>query len=361
MSKRDYYEILGVPRSASEAEIKKAYRKVAFEYHPDRNPDNPEAENKFKEAAEAYEVLSDPNQRGRYDHFGHAGLAGSNFHPFTDVDDIFSSFGDLFEDFFGFRSSPRRQRQAPGRDLEYPLGVDFDEAIYGVEKKITITKAVRCEACEGRGAKTGTKRETCPSCRGAGQVAVSQGFFTVRSTCPHCHGQGTTIAEPCPECRGEGRVHGERVLSVKVPAGVDQGTRLVLRGEGEAGREGAPTGDLYVALQIRPHPYFRREGETLHAELAISMVQATLGAQFSVETLEGPQEVEIKPGAQSGDVLRLKKLGAPPVHGGRRGDLLLHLRVATPTKLNRKQLKLLKELAELGEAEEAQLIKNHGH
>lgn len=358
MRKRDYYEVLGVDRNAGIDEIKKTYRRIAFQYHPDRNPGNSEAEEKFKEASEAYEVLSDPHQRGRYDAFGHAGLEGTGFHPFHDIEDVFASFGDLFEDFFGFSGSPRRRsRPARGGDLTYELTVDFEEAVFGGAEEIAVTKWGRCEDCDGRGAKPGSGRETCSQCHGSGQVGISQGFFMIRSTCHRCGGQGTTIADPCSKCRGDGRIQRRSTLTVKIPAGIDGDTRLVLHGEGEVGREGAPAGDLYVLLNIRPHPYFRRDGFDLHADLELDVIQAALGDRVTVETLEGPHTLDIPAGIQTNEILSIKKQGVPSLKGGKRGDLLLHIFVKTPTDLSRKQMKLLKEFAEFRKEGSARLRK----
>ncbi len=347
MSKRDYYEVLGVVRQATVVEIKTTYRKLALEYHPDRNPDNPEAEELFKEASEAYEVLSDPQKRQRYDTYGHAGLDGTGFQPFHDVEDVFASFGDLFEDFFGFSGSPRhRGARRRGGDLTLELTIDFEEAVFGAEQEVDVTKWAPCKRCEGKGAKEGTGRQSCSQCGGTGQVGVSQGFFMVRSTCPRCQGQGTAITDPCEDCHGEGRLQKQSHLQVKVPAGVDEQTRLILRGEGEAGREGASPGDLYVLLAIRPHELFRREGSDLHADLELEMTQAALGDRVAIETLDGSHELEVPAGTQTGETLVVKKAGVPNIQSKKRGDLILHAFVKTPKKLNRKQSKLLKELAE---------------
>lgn len=349
MSKRDYYEILGLGRQATDDDIKRAYRQAAMDNHPDRNPGDHTAEERFKEAAEAYEVLSDAQKRQRYDRFGHDGLQGTGFHHFTDVEEIFSSFGDLFEDFFGFGGAGRRGQgrgAARGRDLAYELSIDFEESCYGCEKDIEIERLVICEVCEGSGAKQGTQRDTCQHCHGHGQVQVSQGFFTVRSPCPICQGQGTIVADPCASCDGQGRVRKEKKLNVKVPAGVTHGTRLVLRGEGEAGEPGANSGDLYVITSVRPHEFFIRDGQDLHAQLEISMVQAALGDNVEVETMEGPEIVKIPSGTQTGDLLRIRKMGVPHMRSGKRGDIILHCYVRTPTKLSRKEQKILEEFSE---------------
>ena len=346
--KVDYYEILEITRSAGPDEIKRAYRKKAMDHHPDRNPGNKEAEEKFKLAAEAYEVLSDSDKRQRYDRYGHAGLSGTGFHHFTDVDDIFSSFGDIFEEFFGFGGPMRsgRGRAAPqGVDLSYELIIDFEEAIFGVERTIEFQRNDKCDGCDGTGAAEGSKRQTCPQCHGQGQVQVSQGFFMVRSTCPQCRGVGTWVDDPCKKCRGCGLMERPRSLKVTVPPGVDDRTRLVLRGEGEVGAAGHPPGDLYVIIRIREHEHFIRDGQDLHADLEIPMIRAVLGGAMEVETLHGRDAIDIPKGAQTGQQVRLKGAGVPHVRNGKKGDAIFHLYVKTPEKLTRKQIKLLEEFA----------------
>lgn len=349
MTKRDYYEILGVGRQASSDEIKKAYRKIAFECHPDRNPGNQAAEERFKEAAEAYEVLSDAQKRQIYDIRGHAGIEGVGVHHYTDAEEIFAHFGDLFEEFFGFTGGVRggrsRSRSAHGIDLSYSLQIDFEEALFGIEKEIHYLKRVTCDRCDGTGVHEGSHAEVCNQCEGYGQVRINQGFFSVRSTCPRCHGEGKYISDPCRACLGNGLVEKEKKLKVKVPAGVDTETRLVLRGEGEVATGGGRQGDLYVAVHVRPHDVYWREGQDLHADFELSMVQAALGGHVEVETLEGPQDVFIERGIQTGDTIKIKRFGVPHVRSGKRGDLILHVFVKTPKKLSRKQAKLMQEFA----------------
>lgn len=344
--KVDYYEILEISRTASADEVKRAYRQKAMDHHPDRNPGDQEAEEKFKLAAEAYEVLSDAEKRQRYDRYGHAGLSGTNFHHFSDVDDIFSSFGDIFEEFFGFGGPmrSRRGRAAPqGVDLSYEMAVDLEEAVFGVEREIEFRKHDKCDDCDGSGAADGSKRETCPHCHGQGQVQMSQGFFMVRSTCPQCRGVGTWVEKPCKKCRGSGLMEHPRTLKVTVPPGVDDRMRLVLRGEGEVGAPGHPPGDLYVIIRVREHEHFIRDGQDLHADLEIPMVRAVLGGSMEVETLHGSEQLDIPRGAQTGQQIRLKGAGVPHVRNGKKGDAIFHLYVKTPVKLTRKQTKLLEE------------------
>lgn len=352
----DYYEILEISRSASPDEIKKAYRRKAMDHHPDRNPGNKEAEEKFKLAAEAYEVLSDVDKRQRYDQFGHAGLKGTGFHHYTDVDDIFSSFGDIFEEFFGF-GGPMRSRRAQaapqGVDLSYEMVVDFEEAVFGIEREIEFRKRDKCDDCDGSGAAEGGKRETCPQCNGQGQVQMSQGFFVMRSTCPQCRGVGTWVDHPCKACRGSGLVEQPQSIKVTVPPGVDDRTRLVLRGEGEVGAAGHPPGDLYVVIRVREHEHFIRDGQDLHADLEIPMIRAVLGGEVDVETLQGRESLAIPRGAQTGQQVRLKGAGVPHVRSGKKGDAIFHLYVKTPEKLSRKQMKLLEQFESETKAKES--------
>ncbi len=345
MTKRDFYHILGVERDAEPEEIKKAYRNAALKYHPDRNPGDQQAEENFKLASEAYEVLSDPEQRSRYDQFGHAGLAGTGFHHFTDVEDIFASFGDLFEDFFGFRQQGRSGRRPRGADLSCEIAISLQEASTGIEKNIQVSRRETCVPCGGSGAKPGSSRKTCSRCRGSGQVGKSQGFFMITTTCGECHGVGTVLDDPCHECRGEGRVRKSRKLSVKIPPGVDQGTQMLLSGEGEAGQEGAATGDLYLFIQVQKDPHFARDGDTLYTELPVSMVTAVLGGETEVQTLEGFRKVQIPRGSETGQQLVLEGLGFPRLRSRQRGDLVVRLRVKTPQHLTRKQEELLRQFA----------------
>ena len=347
-NKRDYYEVLNVERNASDAELKKAYRKLALQYHPDRNPGNAAAEEKFKEAAEAYDVLSDPQKRQLYDRFGHQGLEGSGFSGFSGFEDIFSSFGDIFEDFFGLGGGRgSRSRQQRGHDLRYDLSLSFLEAAFGVEKELPLEKLDTCPDCGGTGCADGSQPETCNFCRGTGQMARSQGFFTVRTTCPQCRGQGTSIPHPCEECRGTGQAERKKRVSVNMPAGVDTGTRLRLSGEGESGVRGGPPGDLYIFVHVEPHDFFRRENNDVVCEVSISFVQAALGDKIEVPTLESKKTLTIPKGTQPGEVFRFKGEGIPSLRNRRKGDQIVHVMVKTPTGLSKKQEKLLKEFAEL--------------
>ncbi len=358
--KRDYYEILGVRRSASSEEIKKAYRKLALKYHPDRNPGDKEAEEKFKEASEAYQVLSDPERRAQYDRFGHAafeqggaGCGGFDFSAST-FEDL---FGEIFGEFFGTSGKRSRSRARRGEDLRYDLEISFEEAAFGTEKTIQVPRLASCDACRGRGTKDGAERATCPTCRGVGQVRYQQGFFTIAKTCGQCAGQGTIIRDPCRVCGGSGVVQKTRALNVRIPAGVDTGTRLKLSGEGEVGRGGGPPGDLYVVLRVREHPLFRREGVDVLCEVPISFTQAALGAEIEVPTLEGKVKLKIPAGTQSGTVLRLRGKGVPELQGHGRGDQLVRILVEVPRKLSQKQRELLEEFARLSGEEVHPLAK----
>jgi molecular chaperone DnaJ len=348
MAEQDYYRILGVSREASGEEIKKSYRKVAMEYHPDRNPGNKEAEEKFKLASEAYEVLRDTEKRRIYDRYGVEGLKGTGFTGFRGFEDIFSSFGDIFEDFFGFgTTSKRRARSRPGADLRYDLRISFLDAAFGRETEIEIPKAVLCETCQGTGAKPGTQPSTCPGCRGTGQVTRSQGFFTVSTTCSQCHGEGRVIPHPCKECRGMGRVRKTRKLQIKIPPGVDTGSKLRLRGEGEDGERGGPPGDLFVFIYVEPHEFFSRDGDEVLCQVSIGFSQAALGADIEVPTLSGEKALKIPKGVESGDVLRLKGEGFPRMRNSGRGDQVVQVLVRTPKDLTKRQEELLKEFEEI--------------
>lgn len=352
MNKRDYYEVLGVRRDASLEEIKKAYRKLALKYHPDRNPGNKEAEEKFKELAEAYSVLSDPEKRARYDRFGHAGIssaAGAGYAGF----DPFSTFEDLLSEFFGFgdifgTTTRRRSRVRQGADLRYDLELTLEEAAQGVEKTIVIPRLERCPTCRGAGTAPGTRVSVCTTCHGTGQMRYQQGFFTVSRTCSHCHGTGTLIKTPCPECRGQGRVEREKTLEVRIPPGVDTGARLRIQGEGEAGTGGGPPGDLYIVIHVREHDVFQRQGADLYCTVPITFSQAALGAELKIPTLLGDEEIlRIPPGTQSGSVFRLRGKGMPKLGKASFGDLYVNVKVVTPTRLTREQRRLLEELAKL--------------
>jgi len=347
-SKRDFYEVLGVHRESSQEEIKKAYRKAALQYHPDRNPGDHSAENKFKEASEAYEVLIDDYKRQMYDQYGHAGLSGTDFHPFTNVEDIFDSFGDIFQDFFVF-GSPRsggRKRARRGEDLRYDLQVSFIEAYHGVEKEIKIHKAEKCETCDGKGYPSTSKPSTCAQCQGQGQVYKSQGFFTVSSVCPICRGEGVFAKVLCKDCSGKRLVSKEKKLKVKIPPGVETGNRLVLRGEGGAGSEGGSSGDLYVVLVVEENEKFQRDGLDIWVDLPISFVQAALGAKMKVPLVEGEEEIEIPRGIDAGETIVLKGKGFPDVQGGKRGSHILQIVLKTPKHLSKRQEEILEEFAE---------------
>jgi molecular chaperone DnaJ len=349
MDKRDYYEVLGVDAGASQEEIKKAYRQLALKFHPDRNPGDKEAEENFKEAAEAYEVLRDSQKRNIYDQFGHAGLEGAGFTGFGGFDDIFSAFGDIFEDFFGFGSRRRGSRNAarPGADLLYDLRVAFDEAVFGTEKEIRIPSSESCESCEGAGREPGTEEENCPMCHGHGQILQSQGFFRISTTCHQCGGQGRVVTHPCRPCNGTGRKKVTKKVLVKVPAGVDTGVRLRIPNQGESGYRGGPPGDLYVRLHVDPHEFFEREGDHLYCRIPISMVQAAVGDTIEIQTLNSISSVKIPPGTQSGDFIRLRGEGVPSLRGSGRGDLLIDIQVKTPVNLNKRQKEILREFAEI--------------
>jgi molecular chaperone DnaJ len=350
MDKRDYYEILGVSRQAEEEEVKKAYRQLALKYHPDRNPGNKDAEECFKEAAEAYEVLRDPQKRRIYDTYGHEGLQGSGFRGFRGFEDIFSSFGDIFQDFFSFGfggSSRPRSASRPGDDLLYDLTLSFQEAVFGAEKQIHVQTFIECQRCNGSGAEPGTKETTCPMCQGSGQVVQSQGFFRISTTCSRCQGAGKVLVSPCSQCRGQGRSKHLKRVEVKVPAGVDTGTRLRLRGEGESGYRGGLPGDLYVRLHVKPHEFFERDGDNLYGRVSITYVQAALGDQIEVPTLEGKKTLEIQPGTQPGSVIRFPGDGVPHLRGNGRGDLFFEVQVKIPTHITPRQEELLRELMEI--------------
>lgn len=346
MSKRDYYEVLGVERGSSDADLKKAYRRLAMKHHPDRNPGDKASEDMFKEANEAYEVLSDSSKRAAYDQYGHAGVdpsmggggAGFGGANFSDI------FGDVFSDFFGGggRGGSRGGAQR-GSDLRYTLELNLEEAVRGTTVSIRVPTLVNCKPCDGSGAKKGSAPVTCPTCGGIGQVRMQQGFFSVQQTCPRCHGQGKIISDPCESCRGEGRVEEYKTLSVKVPAGVDTGDRIRLSGEGEAGTQGGPTGDLYVVISVREHDIFQRDGKHLYCEVPISFTEAALGGELEVPTLDGRVKLKIPEGTQTGKQFRLRGKGVAPVRGGGAGDLMCRVAVETPVNLSRRQRELLEE------------------
>lgn len=352
-TRRDYYEILGVSRDASARDIKAAYRQLAVKYHPDRNPDDPDAEEKFKEASEAYAVLSDADKRSQYDRFGHQGLGGEGFAGFdpTAFGDFADILGDLFGlgDIFGTRRRGGGQRPRRGHDLQYTLKLSLEEAATGVERSIRVPRFESCERCSGSGSEPGTTPENCNTCKGSGQVAFRRGFLSVAQTCPTCGGGGRVNRDPCSECAGKGRTEKEASLKVTVPPGVDTGMRLRLAGEGEDGLLGGPAGDLFVVMVIEEHDLFQRDGSDLHLELPVSVFQAMLGSTIPITTILGEKaDVTVAPGSQPGHVIRLHGSGMPQVNGRRRGDLYVHLRVVVPSKLTGEQRKLLEQIAELG-------------
>lgn len=356
---RDYYEVLGVDRGAGDEDIKKAYRQMAFKFHPDRNPDDPEAESKFKEAAEAYEVLRNAETRARYDRFGHEGLGGNGFGGFGSTDDVFSAFSDIFGEFFGFGGrGSRGPRPQAGNDLRYDLTVSFRDAAMGTEATLKIPRNVMCPTCGGSGAEPGSTPQTCKHCGGSGQVIQNQGFFRIAVTCPVCRGEGKVVEKPCKECRGRGVLREVRELKVRIPAGVDDGSRLRLRGEGEAGVHGGPPGDLYVMLRVEPDSVFERQGQNLILRTEISFVQAALGHKIEVPTLTGQEMMDIPKGTQSGEVFSLRGLGLPVPGTNRSGDLLVEVTVVTPRSLSKKQEELLREFEKLDEQKPMKKVKD---
>ena len=343
MARRDYYQVLDVARTATEAEIKKAYRRLAMKYHPDRNPNDHEAEGRFKEVKEAYEVLCDSQKRATYDQFGHAGVdasrgGGQGFDPRDAFGDI---FGEVFGDIFG---GGRRNRSGVyrGADLRYELALDLEQAVFGATSSIELATLAECGDCQGSGSAQGAKPATCETCRGAGQVRMQQGFFAVQQTCPRCQGRGQVVTDPCGGCRGQGRVRRQKTLSVKVPAGVDDGDRIRLTGEGEAGRNGGPAGDLYVEIRVREHKIFERDGSHLSCEVPMSFATASLGGTIEVPTLDGAATIKIPPETQSGRVFRLREKGIKPVRGGPTGDLFCRVVVETPVHLSADQKEMLR-------------------
>ncbi|HEY1875466.1 MAG TPA: molecular chaperone DnaJ [Steroidobacteraceae bacterium] len=350
MAKRDYYKVLDVPRGATEAEIKKAYRRLAMKYHPDRNPNDRDAEEAFKEAKEACEVLTDAHKRAAYDQYGHAGVEAASrqgsgrggFGPdaFSDI------FGDVFGDIFGSARRSSRSQVYRGADLRYELELDLPQAVFGHQIEIELERLAECEVCHGSGAAKGSSPSTCETCGGAGQVRIAQGFFQLQQTCPRCRGAGTIVRNPCDACLGQGRVRRSRTLSVKVPAGVDTGDRVRLTGEGEAGRNGGPHGDLYVEIHVREHPIFERDGVHLSCEVPVSFATAALGGSVNVPTLEGDVALKVPAETQSGRVFRLRDKGVKPVRGGARGDLFCRVVVETPVHLSAEQRELVRQLEE---------------
>jgi molecular chaperone DnaJ len=348
MTKKDYYEILGIPRSAIADEIKKAYRQLALKYHPDRNPGDKVAEANFKEAAEAYEVLHEPEKKLLYDQYGHEGLSGTGFHEFTSFDDIFSSFSDIFGEMFGFPSGRKGGRRRPikGADLRYDASITLEEAAQGKEFELEIPKTEPCESCKGSGAEAGSSPEKCSVCGGRGQVHRTQGFFTISTTCTQCKGTGQVIKKPCKTCKGTGHIAKRKHLKVKIPAGVDTGATMRLSGEGEAGELGGTPGDLYVFIEIKPHDTFIRQGDDLYIEMPISFVQAALGATLKVPTLDGETDLEIKTGTQPGEIYTIKDKGIKHLRHSGKGSLHVGIKVEIPKKLTKEQEELLRKFAE---------------
>jgi len=359
MAKRDFYEVLGLERSASTEEIKKAYRKMALQFHPDRNPGNKEAEEKFKEAAEAYEVLSDPNKRARYDQYGHEGMRGTDFRPFTDVNDIFSTFGDIFgggfgggifDEMFGTQTRQRRKSSTtPGSDLKIRLRLTLEEMATGVEKKLKVKRWKACESCRGTGARGGQSTTTCPACNGTGEIRqVSRsvfGQFVNIATCQNCEGEGKVVKEPCTTCRGDGRVQGDSTITVNIPAGVSEGNYIPLHGEGNSGRRGGPAGDLIVVIEEEPHTLFTRDGNNIILDLLVSFPEAALGADIEVPTLTGRARLKIEPGTQSGTILRMRDKGFPQLNGFGKGDQFVRVNVWVPKTLTSQERQLVKQMA----------------
>ena len=346
--KRDYYEVLGVGRGANDQDIKAAYRKLALQYHPDRNPGNDEAEEKFKEASEAYAVLADAGKRAQYDRFGHAGVGGAGFGGAGFDPTVFQDFSDIFNDLFGFGDlfggGRRRSRAQRGADLREDITLEFEEAVFGTQTEVHIRRHETCDACHGLGSAPGKSRHPCQTCGGHGQVRYQQGFLTIARTCPACQGAGAVITDPCSKCRGHGVLLRERTIPVKIPAGVEDNTRMRFSGQGEAGANGGPPGDLYVVMQVKEHPFFEREGNDLHCAVSISYTQAALGAEIKIPTLEGEHTLKIPDGTQSGTAFRLRNKGVPVLNGHGKGDLFVEVRIQTPTRLNKLQRELLKEL-----------------
>jgi molecular chaperone DnaJ len=357
VTKRDYYEILGVSRTAGETELKKSYRELAKKFHPDVNPGNKDAEEKFKEASEAYEVLRDPEKRKIYDAYGHEGLRGRGFSGFNNVNDIFSNFSDIFESFFGFsdpffggqgRGRQRRNSPVRGADISAGMTITFEESYKGCEKELDLEKYKQCSECSGSGVKPGSSPEECHTCGGYGQVRRSQGFFTIQTTCPNCRGEGQVVKDKCQSCKGAGKILERKKIKVKVPAGIDSGTSIRLAGEGEPGLRNGPAGDMYLEISVKPHDYFERIDENnILTNLEVTFVKASLGGEIEVETMDGKKKLEIPKGAQTGKVLKLGGLGFQSLRGNGKGDHLFQIFVKTPTNLNKRQKEILEEFAQL--------------
>jgi molecular chaperone DnaJ len=345
----DYYEVLGISGTASSDEIKKVYRKLAMKFHPDRNPGDKEAEEKFKQATEAYEVLSDSKKRQIYDTYGFEGLKSRGYQG-PDFEDVFSSFGDIFGDIFGFgRGETQRSKQGPmrGSDLRYDLSITFMEAVHGISKDIEIERPDTCWTCEGTGLRPGYKAETCSACHGRGQVVRAQGFFRMSTTCPECRGEGEIIKDPCADCNGVGLVKSKKKVALKIPAGVDTGAKMRLHGTGEGGRKGGPAGDLYVIIHVAPHEFFLREGDLIYCQYPLNFDQAALGCSLEVPTIHGEKNIKIPKGTQTGQRFTLKNEGVQHLRGNVRGDMIVEVTVVTPKKLTKKQKELLREFGEL--------------
>jgi molecular chaperone DnaJ len=347
VAKKDYYDVLGVGRESGDQEIKGAYRKLALKFHPDRNPDDPNAEEKFKEASEAYSVLSDPQKRAAYDRFGHAGLqgaAGGGFNP-----DAFQDFGDILGDFFGFSDlfgggGRRRSRAQRGEDIRFDLELSFEEAVFGLNAEIQVPRMESCTRCRGAGSEPGSGPATCPTCHGRGEVIYQQSFLSIRRTCSTCNGSGQIIRNPCSQCHGHGYQQVQRKLKVNIPAGVDDGTRVRLAGEGQPGPNNGPSGDLYVFLKVRDHPFFERHEQDLHCTVPLNVAQAALGCEIEVPTLDQPHKLKVPEGTQNGEQFRLRNKGVPILNGSGRGDLIIHVAVRIPGRLTREQRKLIEQL-----------------
>lgn len=349
VNKADYYEVLAVERTASDQELKSAYRKLAMQYHPDRNPGDPVAEEKFKQASEAYQVLSDPDKRAAYDRFGHAGVSnmgGMDASGFAGMQDLGDIFGDIFGEMFNMGGSRRSSRAQRGRDLQYDLSLSFEEAVFGKQGEIQIRRMENCSTCNGTGAEPGHGPTTCQQCAGRGQVRFQQGFFSVARTCPACGGTGSIVKDPCHTCRGDGRQAAEHTINVTVPAGIEDRMRIRYQGEGDAGRFGGPSGDLYVVVSVKPHPFLEREGNDLHYVLPVSFPQAALGTELTIPLLDGETTLKIPEGTQSGTEFRLRNKGVPYLNDHGRGDLIVQVAVQVPKKLNKAQKELMYQLAE---------------
>ncbi|HOK39518.1 MAG TPA: molecular chaperone DnaJ [bacterium] len=356
-NKRDYYEVLGVSKDATIDEIKKAYRRLAIKYHPDKNPGNKEAEEKFKEATEAYEVLSNPEKRAQYDQFGHSAFSNANFNwdtVFTDFSDIFgdSPFSDIFETFFGggFSSQRRKKNYAQkGADLRYDLTITFEDSYFGAEKKIDIEKNEVCSNCNGKGAAKDSDLIICPNCKGTGKTTINQGFFSITRTCSKCYGEGHIIKNPCPKCNGSGNIIQKKKLSVKIPAGIEAGQRIKLKGEGEPGKNGGPNGDLYIFINVKEHPIFTRQGNNIVCSVPISFYTAVLGGEIDIPTMNGNEKLFIPPGTQTGKIFKLKNKGFPELYDTRKGDQLIEVVIVTPTKISQEERELLEKLAKISD------------